>query len=131
MLVAQIGKPCGDVELGSALSGSQGGEPFIRRIIVVVEQTADYDIVGREVDLRLAQIALSPKMIGVGAGGQPRNNEIAIFRLDAVEKPCMVLDQRPGKGEARRELIEVQPVELAKAFMSMVVLRMRLWVRQS
>src|SRR5271169_4286162 len=57
MLIAYVGKPCGDIGLGSALLRHQGREAVVGGMVIIEEKSNRQDVSGREVQLNFRQVA--------------------------------------------------------------------------
>jgi hypothetical protein len=110
VLVAQMGKLSEDnILIDRALLRRQSGEPIVRRVVAVEEEASDDAIPGRDVDLRLDQIAFAPELIAVRIAGQPRDDDVVVRGLESVEEPRFVSGDRTQKTHTRHEFVEVQP----------------------
>src|ERR1019366_721243 len=71
------------------------------------------DIGGREVYLDFAEVAAAQQAVAVGTRREPRDVNVVVFHLQAIEEPCAIARQRPGKGDARGNLVKTQAIEIA------------------
>ncbi len=113
VLLAHVGEPGGGVVPGGTHLRCECRDAVVGRVVAVDEQSAGEDVGGGEVYLDFAEVAAAQQAVVVGAKREPRDVNVVVFHLQAVEEPSAVARQRPGKGYARDKLIKTQAIQIA------------------
>ena len=114
MLIAQVRQPGDGIALGRALLRHEGREAVVGRMVVVEEQSGGEDVRGGQIYLDFGQIAATQQMVGIRIGRKPLNVDVVVFRFQTIEEPGAIAHDGPGNRDPGNELVEAQPVALAK-----------------
>src|SRR5581483_11378446 len=86
------------------------GQPGKFVVLNVVKIAGRQHIGRREIDLQFGDVAGAPERIEVGPTGQFGNDDVVVLAFDAFEEPHFPLDDGPGDGHTRNDLVKVQPL---------------------
>src|SRR5215469_5487939 len=75
-------------------------------VILIDEKTGADNVTGADVRLNFGNIAETPNLVGIFAGGESENDHVVIFAVDAVEEPNFAFLDGARKGEARIHFVE-------------------------
>src|ERR1700722_9362209 len=110
LLVLDAGEVLVGMQVGCSRDGIERPESHATFVIDAREEVGEENIGGRQVHLRVQEIAAGPAAAGILTAGKSGYHGFAIFRLQSIGEPGASADNRAREAETRIPVSQVDAV---------------------